>query len=117
MSNPWHLNLGKLVVLDVFVNVELLKLLAKHYNPSLKAICNPQGEPVIHLSKNAICEVFDLDDLRTVPIVYEDLDKEYWRMDKMYNGWRLPLHRPKAKGPIVPLNDNDGPPFHLSLFS
>jgi len=69
VSNPWHLNLGKLVVPDVFLNVELLQLLAKQYNPSLKAICNPQGEPIIHLLKNEIYEVFDLDDLFTVPIV------------------------------------------------
>lgn len=97
------------------MNVELIKLLEKYYNLDLKAICNLQGEPFIHISKTAFCEVFNLDDTCDQPIVHEYLE-EYWRMDTTYKGKRLPLHRPRKYGDLVPLEDNDVPPFHVDLF-
>lgn len=63
MCNPWKLNLGKIVVPNVFVNMDLFKLLAKHYNPNLKAICNLQGKPFVYLSKAALEEVFGFEDI------------------------------------------------------
>lgn len=50
VCNPWKLNLGKLVVSNVFVNTDLMKLLVKHYNPKLKVICNLQVKPFIYVS-------------------------------------------------------------------
>lgn len=46
----------------------------------------------------------------------EELEKEFWRMDTTYKGWRFPLHRIKQDGKTVPLDDGDGPPFHVDLF-
>lgn len=71
------MNLGKIVVSNVFVNVDLVKLSAKYYNPDLKAICDLQGKPFVHLSKEAIEEVFEFEDVCDCQIVYEDLIKEY----------------------------------------
>lgn len=116
MCNPWSFNLGKLVVPNIFVNVELVKLFSKHYNIDLKSIYNLQGEPFIHVSKIALCEVFNLSDTCDELIVHEDLEKEYWRMDTTYKGWRLTLNRPRKDGDLVPLEDNDEPPFLVDLF-
>lgn len=68
------------------------------------------------MSKNALCEVFNLDNTYDDPIIHEDLEQEYWRMDTTYKGQRLPLHRPRNDGNLVPLEDGDGPPFHVDLF-
>lgn len=32
ISNPWNTNLGKLVVPNIFVDIDLLKLLVRHYD-------------------------------------------------------------------------------------
>lgn len=37
-------------------------------------------------------------------------------MDTTYKGWRLPLHRARKYGDLLPLDDSDGPPFHVDLF-
>jgi len=108
--------LGKLIVIDVFVNIDLLKLLAYHYDLDQKAICNPQGKTLFHVSKNVICEVFDLNDTYNTPIVHEALEKDYFKLDTTYKGWRLPLHRPRNEGSLVPFEEGDEPPFHVELF-
>ena len=61
VCNPWKLNLGKLVCPNVFVNAELVKLLADHYDPKHKEICDPSRKPQIHVSKEGIGEVFKLE--------------------------------------------------------
>lgn len=45
VCNLWKLNVGKLVYPNIFVNAELVKLLADHYDPKHKAICDPYGKP------------------------------------------------------------------------
>lgn len=48
--------------------------------------------------------------------IYEALEKEFSRMDTIYKGRRLPIHRTKQDGKPVPLQDSDGPPYHVDLF-
>lgn len=92
ICNPWRMNLGKIAIPNVFMDVELVKFLAKHYNSNLKAICDPQGKPFVQLSRIAIEEVFSFKDICDHPILYEELRSEYWRLDTTYKGWRLPLY-------------------------
>lgn len=40
ICNPWKLSLGKLVVPNVYVDVDILKLLAQHYESKKRAICH-----------------------------------------------------------------------------
>lgn len=86
------MNLGRFAVPNVFVNLEL-RLLANHYNSELKAICDLNGEPLVHVSKNAVMEVFGLDDMNGYEIAPKDLEDEYQRLSTTYQEWRLPLHR------------------------
>lgn len=80
---------------NVFVNVELVNLLADHYDLKHKAICDPSINPQIHFSKEAIGEVFKLEGFCNGEIIHEELEKEFLRMDTIYKGWRLPIHRDK----------------------
>jgi hypothetical protein len=59
---------------------------------------------------------FNLDVTCDEPIIYEELEKEYWRMETTYKGWRFPLYIPNKDGDLVPLEVNDRPPFHVDLF-
>lgn len=49
-------------------------------------------------------------------IIYEDLEKEFSRMDIIYKGWRLPIHSVKQGNKPIPLQDSEGPPYHVDLF-
>lgn len=80
---------------NVFVNAELVKLLVDHYDPKHKAICDPSGKPQIHVSKEGIGEVLMLEGFFDEEINCEELQKEFFRMDTSYKGWRLPIHRVK----------------------
>lgn len=37
ISNPWNINLGKLIIPEVFIDIDLKKVLIKEYNPTSKA--------------------------------------------------------------------------------
>lgn len=101
---------------NVFINIEMVKLLATHYDSKLKAICRPFGKPFVYISKASICELFKLEGWCNEKIVNEELAKEFWRMNTTYKGWRFPLQRSKQDGKTIPLDDGDGPPFHVDLF-
>lgn len=58
VCNLWRLNLGKMVFPNVFVYIELVKLLATHYDSKLKAICGPSRKLFVYISEASICEVF-----------------------------------------------------------
>lgn len=51
----------KLVCPNIFVNAELVRLLADHYDLKHKAICDLSGKRQIHLSKEEIGDVFNLE--------------------------------------------------------
>lgn len=60
---------------NVFINAKLVKLLVDHYDPKHKAICDPSGKPQIHLSREEIGEVFNLEGLSNKEIIDEDLEE------------------------------------------
>lgn len=37
-------------------------------------------------------------------------------MEDIYKRWRLPIHRPKVAGSIVPFGGGDKAPFDVTLF-
>ena len=60
MSNPWEKNLGRLLVPQVFVDVDLMKGLIKSCNPSTKTFCNEDRSVLFCLDKNAIFKAFGM---------------------------------------------------------
>lgn len=113
IGNPWRLNLGKLVVPNVYVNIDIVKLLIQHYDSKKREICNIERKPYFHVSREAIFEVFDLTEIYDYPIVLEDLVKYYCRPDTACIGWRLPLHMLNHD---APLEAKEGLRFHVNLF-
>lgn len=95
ISNPWTTGLGKLVVPNVFVNIQLMKTLARAYNTMKRCIQLPNGNAFIHLSVASIHEFFGLSFESDVPLSFEKLQEEYMKMDTVYNGWNLAIHKAK----------------------
>lgn len=63
-SNPacylWGLNLGKLVVLNVFEEFDLMMELVRHYNPTNRTIRNETGDIILEVTKEKMINVFGL---------------------------------------------------------
>lgn len=93
IANPWITGLGKLVVPNVFVNVQLMKTLDRAYNATKRCIRLPNGKAFIFLLVATIQEVFGLGLECDVPLSFEKLEEEYTKMDTVYNGWNLAIHK------------------------
>lgn len=94
MSNPWKMNLGKLVMPNVFFNAELIKVLAKMLNPKTWKNHLHDGSLFFPITREYISTIFQLDLSMNLPLRIRDLLEEYHTMDTSYKRWSLPLHRP-----------------------
>lgn len=61
VSNPWRLNIGRLVVPNVFISLELIKALASKYDPKTKTIYDKDNNPLVPIRKDFIETIFNLD--------------------------------------------------------
>lgn len=115
--NPWNMNLAKLVMPNVFVNVELIKKLARNYNPKMRAIYSHDGSQLIIITHDYICMVFQLETSLKKKMMIRDFLEEYKTMDTSYKWWKLPLHRPKGPGNQLKIfSSGKKPPFHVDSF-
>lgn len=53
MSNPWTLHVGKLVVPDVFIELDLIRMLAKRYNLEMNIVRSAEGLIMADLQTSA----------------------------------------------------------------
>lgn len=77
MSNPWILNLGKLVVPNVFVEPMLIRELAIAYDSSRWSVRTPEGYVLLDISHRAIIECFGLDGSALKGINIGNMKREY----------------------------------------
>ena len=60
ISNPWTRNLEKLIMLEVYLDVDLIKALVNAYNPTTRSFHRKDMSILCTLSKDAFVEAFDL---------------------------------------------------------
>lgn len=77
MCNPWTLNLGKLVVSNVFVDPMLIRELEKAYYVSSQMVRTIEGYVLLDISPNAIIQCFELDKFALTRINMDNLKMEY----------------------------------------
>lgn len=94
--NIWNLGLGKLVMPNVFVNVEIIKQLAATYNPDTRFLFTLGGQSLLPLNRDQICKVFQLDPNAQLPIDLGVLRREYERNRDSYRVRWLPCFRPRG---------------------
>lgn len=73
ISNPWKHNLEKLIVLDLFVDVDLMKEFIKAYNPVTRGFHRYDGSILCTLDKNSFIEAFGLEGQMSVNIDLKEL--------------------------------------------
>lgn len=84
VCNPWRLNLGRLAVPNVFINIELVKALASQYNSKKRTIQSPNGADMLVISQDLISNVFQLEGPMNFPFTIRDFLTEYHCMDTSY---------------------------------
>lgn len=77
ISNLWNKNLGKLILLEVFVNVDLIKALIKVYNIVGHAYHKKDRSILCTLDKETCIEFFDLGGPMTHIIKLEKLEETF----------------------------------------
>lgn len=61
ICNPWMRNLAKLIMPNVFVDVDLMKELIRSYNPITKCFHRYDGSILCTLDRNTFIEAFGLE--------------------------------------------------------
>lgn len=59
-TNPWMRNLGKLIMPEVYMDVDLINALVNAYNPTTWSFHRKDMSILYTLSKNAFVKAFDL---------------------------------------------------------
>jgi len=126
VSNPWRLNLGKLTMPIVFVNVQLpivfvnvqlLKLFEKKYNPKTCLIELDDESGFFPIKRYYIATVYQLDSSLDNKFRIRDLLTEYRNMSNDYKRWKLPLHRPRDENNKLRVFSRvEDPPYSIELF-
>lgn len=79
---------------NVFINVKLIRVLARMYNPKTQIIHLHDGSHFVPITKDYISTIFQLDSTMNLPLRIRDILEEYHIMDTRYKRWRMPLHSP-----------------------
>lgn len=60
VSNPWTLDLAKLIIPNVFVDVELIQVLVENYHPVIRIVRMLIGNPLLVITRLTIVDYFML---------------------------------------------------------
>lgn len=105
-----------MVVPNVYVDVDLMFLLAENYDPATKVIHDAVGKPLLPISRDYMSRVFDLDLTLGQPIDITLLTNENARLKDVYKRLKLPTHRPRDGNDLRVFGEDEEPPYELDLF-
>lgn len=118
ICNPWVRNLGKLIMLEVFVDMDLVKELIKCYNPINKSFYRKDKSVLLALDKDIFIETFNLGGPMSLPIDIEELNENFKKHKSFYMGKNLTRHIPKVKKDVgeIPKKRDVDKSMPLDLF-
>ena len=96
-SSPWEKNLGKLLVPEVSVDVDLVKALIIAYNPSTRILYNEDKSILCFLDKNVVIEDFGLGGPMSRKIDIEHLNKMFKESTNSFTKGAMKRHIIKDK--------------------
>lgn len=79
ICNPSNMNMAKLVFLEVFIDVDLVKALINLYNPATKSFHRHNGSILCTIDKTSFIEAFGLEGQMDAPIDIDDLQGKFGR--------------------------------------
>lgn len=91
-SNSWTLDFAKLIVPNVFIEIEIIKSLSHSYHAPTKIVRLPNGECLVDVTRDAIIKCFKLNKQVVTEVNLVKLEQEYKRLRRTYQGYELPLH-------------------------
>lgn len=117
-NSLWELDVGKLIVLEVFMDVDLLTQIAANYDPMAKVIRNVNGGVLIEINYDEFRKVFRLSEVSNYlePINFETLDKVYETQRNHLRSGLLKEFFVKI-GSLIVVGPRTMEPFSLNLFS
>lgn len=118
-SNGWMYDMGKLVILNVFPDIDLLRAVATRYDPVTRVIRDNDGRALLSINREEFWQVFDLSEpsMFLVPIDLEEMKREYGKLKSLFRVKLLPPHLARAGGSRFHIRPNDQEPFKLNCFS
>lgn len=117
ISNPWTLEMGKLMVPNVFFDIEIIWALSSRYHAPSKAIRLLDGQCLVDICREAIIRCFDLNKQAVTEIDLGRLKQEYKRLKRTYRIDELPLHMKMGdKNRVLPILSSKAKPFLVSDF-
>lgn len=116
VSNPWRLNLGKLVVPNVFVEPMLIRELAKNYHHQSMTVKTTTDHDLVDVSKEVAIECFDLDRSALRRINKDRFKKEYYAKRDFFKQKILPLFLRKLYKGGKRYLEMEMKPLDLTLF-
>ena len=91
--HPSKMNLVKTIVSNVFLNVELLKVIISKYNVDDRCIYDSVGGKFMEISIDSSNEVFKLIDRLTKRLSFIELNNEYKILDISYMQWKIVMYK------------------------
>ena len=118
-SNGWRYDMGKLVVPNVFLDVDLLLAVAARYDPVTRVIRDNDGEVLLNVNADVIRRVFDLSENGSllVQIDLEEMKQEYAKIQPFFRSKLLPPHLVRAGSSTIHMSPTDQEPFRLNCFA
>ena len=77
VSNHWTINLGKLVILEDFIDTNFVKVPIKAYNPANHSFIKKDQRVLYTLEIETFIEAFDLGGPLVVEIDFEKLERTF----------------------------------------
>ena len=111
--------MGKLVVPNVFLDVDLLLAVATRYDPVTRVIRDNDGEVLLNVNADVIQRVFDLSENGSllVQIDLEEMKQEYAKIQPFFRSKLLPPHLVRAVSSTIHMSPTDQEPFRLNCFA
>ena len=109
INYPWRLDLGKIVIPNVFVDIELINLLDKHYEPTIKIVRKLDGMPLLVITKSCVEQYFRLSTQALTKIDIEHSKNEYQKIMKFGKYMEISHFMCKGHNNKLMYVDNMGP--------
>lgn len=118
IGNPWNCDLGKLIVPNVYIDVDLLKEIVANYDPVTRTIKTYDGKEMVKITKEELGLVFKLTRWsdKMHKINEETLKQEY---DKTHISFRVHVllrFLAEIAGWKIVIGPHDKEPFPINYF-
>lgn len=119
LCNRWKYDMEKLVVPNVFPDIDLLRVVASRYDPDSWTVRDSDGEVMLTINKEEFQQVFDLSDPSTsmTPIDAEAFKAEYEMSHAFFRTKLLHPHLARARGQRYQIDQDEQEPLRIECFA